>query len=219
MAFEQELAQQARHVARAAAEFAYNRLEPDEPQELPHYLHHEAGQYRRLNRKTPNREIATLFGKITLWRHGYRYVHRDTAEPTIFPLEIQLGLVEGATPALASLAAKALAEAGATQEVALARLREQQGVEWGVKKLRAVAENLSAGMERFRREHQAKQAIDWLRQAYASSGKHRPALVAGRDGITLCTSPYSFFEVASTATLSIYDRRGNRLGTVYLAYA
>lgn len=219
LAFEQELAQQTRHVARAATEFAYNQLEPDEPQELPHYLHHEAGQYRRLNRKTANREVATLFGKITLWRHGYRYVHRDTAEPTIFPLEIQLGLVEGATPALASVAAKALAEAGATQEVALARLREQQGVEWGVKKLRAVAENLSAGMERFRREHQAKQALDWLRQAYASSGKHRPALVLGRDGITLCTSPYSFFEVASTATLSIYDRRGNRLGTVYLAYA
>jgi hypothetical protein len=219
LAFEQELAQQTRHVARAAAEFAYNQLESDEPQELPHYLHHEAGQYRRLNRKTANREVATLFGKITLWRHGYRYVHRDTAEPTIFPLEIQLGLVEGATPALASVAAKALAEAGTTQEVALARLREQQGVEWGVKKLRAVAENLSAGMERFRREHQAKQAIDWLRQAYASSGKHRPALVLGRDGITLCTSPYSFFEVASTATLSIYDRRGNRLGTVYLAYA
>jgi hypothetical protein len=37
------------------------------------------------------------------------------AEPTIFPLEMQLGLVEGATPALANVAAKALAEAGATQ--------------------------------------------------------------------------------------------------------
>lgn len=219
LALEQELAQQARQVARAAAEFAYNHLEPDEPQELPHHVQHEAGEYRRLNRKTANREVATLFGKITLWRHGYRYVQRDVAEPTIFPLEIQLGLVEGATPALASVAAKALAEAGATQEVALARLREQHGVSWGVKKLRAVAENLSAGMERFRRKYQAKQAVDWLRQAYASAGKHRPALVLGRDGITLCTSPHSFFEVATTATLSIYDRKGNRLGTVYLAYA
>ena len=219
LAFEQELAAQTRHLARAAVEWAYNHLEPDQPQELPHHLQYEAGPYRRLNRKTPNREVATLFGKITLWRHGYRYVQRDTAEPTIFPLEIQLGLVEGATPALASVAAKALAEAGATQEVALTRLREQHGVEWGVKKLRAVAENLASGMERFRREHQAKQAVDWLHQAYASAGKHRPALVLGRDGITLCTSPHSFFEVASTATLSIYDRKGDRLGTVYLAYA
>jgi hypothetical protein len=40
----------------------------------------------------------------------------------------------------------------------------------------------------------------------------------GRDGITLCTSPHSFFEVATTATLSVYDRQGKRLGTVYLAY-
>lgn len=219
LAFEQQLAQQVRQVARTAAEFAYNHLEPETPQELPPHVQYEAGQYRRLNRKTPNREVATRFGKITLWRHGYRYVQRDTAEPTIFPLEIQLGLVEGATPALASVAAQALAEAGATQEVALARLREQHGVEWGVKKLRAVAEQLSHGMERFRREQQAKQAVDWLRQAYASAGQRRPALVLGRDGITLCTSPHSFFEVASTATLSIYDRRGNRLGTVYLAYA
>jgi hypothetical protein len=219
LAFEQALAEQVREMARVATEFAYHQLEPDEPQELPPHLQHEAGQYRRLNRKTPNREVATLFGKITLWRHGYRYVQRDVAEPTIFPLEMQLGLVEGATPALASVAAKALAEAGATQEVALARLRQQHGVAWGVKKLRAVAENLSAGMERFRREYQAQQAVDWLRQAYASAGSNRPALVLGRDGITLCTSPHSFFEVASTATLSVYDRQGNRLGTVYLAYA
>lgn len=219
LAFEQTLAEQARQVAREAVEFAYNHLEPETPQALPQHLHHEAGEYRRLNRKTANREVATLFGKITLWRHGYRYGQRDVAEPTIFPLEIQLGLVEGATPALASVATKALAEAGATQEVALTRLREQHGIRWGVKKLRAVAENVSAGMDRFRREYQAKQVVAWLQQARASAGKHRPALALGRDGITLCTSPHSFYEVATTATLSVYDRQGNRLGTVYLAYA
>jgi hypothetical protein len=219
LAFEQALAEQVRELARGAVEFAYNHLEPEEAQELPQHLQHEAGQYRRLNRQTANREVATLFGKITLWRHGYRYVQRDVAEPTIFPLEIQLGLVEGATPALASVATKALAEAGATQEVALARLRQQHGVPWGVKKLRAVAENVSAGLDRFRREYQAKQVVGWLQQAHASAGRHRPALALGRDGITLCTSPHSFYEVATTATLSIYDRQGGRLGTVYLAYA
>ena len=151
---------------------------------LPPHVQHEAGQYRRLNHKTPNREVATLFGRITLWRHGYRYVERDVTGPTIFPLEISLGLVEGATSALACAAGQALAEAGATQEVVLERRRSQHGVEWGVKKLRAVAENVSAGMDRFRRAHQAKQAVDWLRQADASQGKHRLALVLGRDGIT-----------------------------------
>ena len=219
MGFERELACLSRELARAATEFVYNRLEPATPEELPHHVQHEAGQYRRLNQKTPNRAVATLFGKITLWRHSYRYVQRDVSEPAIFPLEIQLGLVAGATPALASVAGQALAEAGATQETVLARLRTQHGVQWGVKKLRTVAENLAVGMDRFRREHQARQAVDWLRQAFASQGKHRPALVLGRDGITLCTSPHSFFEVATTATLSIYDRRGQRLGTVYLAYA
>ena len=216
--FEQELARKVREIGRAAAEFAYNRIEPEEPSSLPHYLHYEAGQYRRLNRKTPNRQVATPFGKVTLWRHGYRYIERNTGEATIFPLEIQMGLVEGATPALASIAAKALAEAGATQQAALTRLREEHAVEWGVKKLRAVAEHVSVGMERFRRDHQAQAVVAWLNQAYASTGNRRPALVAGRDGITLCTSPHSFFEVATTATLTVYDRRGNRLGTVYLAY-
>lgn len=210
---------QARELARAAVGFAYNQLEAEKPKELPSHVHHEAGQYRRLNQKTPNREVATLFGKITLWRHGYRYVQRDVAEPTIFPLEISLGLVAGATPALASAAGKALAEAGATQETVLARLKAQHGVAWGATKLRTVAENLSSGMDRFRREHQARQVVEWLRQAHASKGKGRPKLVVGRDGITLRTRPHSFFEVASTATMTVYDRRGKRLGTVYLAYA
>lgn len=217
--FERELAGVVREIGRAAAELAYNQIEPEEPQVLPDYLHYEAGQYRRLNRKTPNRHVATPFGKITLWRHGYRYIERDTAEPTIFPLEIQLGLVEGATPALAGIAAKMLAEAGATQEVALARLCEEHAVQWGIKKLRAVAENVSEGMNRFRREHQAQAVVAWLHQANASAGNRRPSLVVGRDGITLCTSPHSFFEVATTATLSVYDRQGKRLGTVYLAYS
>lgn len=219
LAFEQRVATEARELARTLVECTYNHLEAEQPPDLPHHVQHEAGQYRRLNQKTPNREVATLFGKITLWRHGYRYVQRDVAEPTIFPLEISLGLVAGATPALASAAGKALAEAGATQETVLARLRTQHGVEWGVKKLRAVAENLSSGMDRFRREQQARQGVELLRQAYASKGRTRPSLVLGRDGITLRTSPHSFFEVASTATLTVYDRRGKRLGTVYLAYA
>jgi hypothetical protein len=98
--FERQLAELTRELARSATEAAYNRLEPDDPQQLPSHLHYDAGEYRRLNAKTPNRHVATLFGKITL-----------------------------------------------------------------------------------------------------------------------CTRPHSFFEVATTATLSIHDRKGQRLGTVYLAYA
>lgn len=219
LAFEQQLANGVRELGRQLIEQVYNQLEPAAPDESPHYVRHEVGEYRRLNRKTPNREVATLFGKITLWRHGYRYVERDTGEATIFPLEIQLGIVEGATPALASAAAVALAETGATQDTALSRLRSQHGVVWGVKKLRAVAESVASAMERFRRLHQARKIAAWLRTAHDSTGKNRPVLAVGRDGITLRTQPHSFFEVASTATLTVYDRNRQRLGSVYLAHA
>jgi hypothetical protein len=219
LAFERELSEVLRELGLVVTEFAYNRLEGEQPQELPQYLAHEAGTYRRLNAKTPNREVASLFGKLTLWRHGYRYVERDVAEPTIFPLEVQLGLVEGATPALASEAARMMAETGATQATVLARLKTQHGVTWGVKKLRAVTENVAQAMDRFRREHQAKQVVEWLKQAQKSKGKHRPVLAVGRDGITLQSQAHNGYEVATTATLTVYDRRRQRLGTVYLAYA
>ena len=148
LAFERDLADEMRQLGRQIVEQVYNQLEPDEPESLPHYVHHEAGEYRRLNRKTPNREVATLFGKITLWRHGYRYVERGVDEPTIFPLEIQLAGRRGHA-CLGHAAARALAETGATQDTALARLRSQHGVVWGVKKLRAVAENAWPRWRRF----------------------------------------------------------------------
>jgi hypothetical protein len=70
LAVERELADEVRQLGRQVAEQVYNQLEPAEPESLPHDVHYEAGDYRRLNHKTPNREVATLFGKITLWRHG-----------------------------------------------------------------------------------------------------------------------------------------------------
>lgn len=217
--FERELQELLREVGRLIVEYAYNRLEPDEPEELPREVVHAGQHYRRLNQQTPNREVATLFGKITLQRHGYRPVERDSPERTIFPLERQLGLVEGATPALAGEAARSLAEAGTTQELVLTRLKERHGVQWGVKKLRAVAASVAASMEEQRRAQQAQQIVDWLQQAHESKGKNRPVLAAGRDGITLCTLPHGCYEVATTATLTVYDRRGKRVGSVYLAYA
>jgi len=43
-------------------------------------------------------------------------------------------------------------------------------------------------------------------------------LAVGRDGITLREHRHSFFEVATAATLSVYDRAGKRLTTLYLAW-
>jgi hypothetical protein len=40
----------------------------------------------------------------------------------------------------------------------------------------------------------------------------------GRDGITLREYTHRYFEVATAATVSVYDRAGQRLTTVYLAW-
>jgi hypothetical protein len=218
LAFERQLQELVRQIGRVTVETAYNALEPEEAQAAPQEVQQTLTTYRRLNQPTPNRHVATLFGKITLWRRGYRPLERDSPEATIFPLEQRLGLVEGATPALAGQAAQALAATGATQQTVLTHLREQYGVNWGVKKLRALAEHVSAAMTPLRREHQARQVVAWLRQAQDARGGNRPVLAVGRDGITLRTRPHRFWEVASTGTLSVYDRKGRRLGTVYLAY-
>ena len=123
--FEEELQQVLQELGRIVTEWAYNHVEPNDPQSLPRDVHVEGSGYRRLNQKTPNRNVATRFGKITLWRFGYRDWQREGGGPVLFPLERTLGLVGGATPALASAAGRYLAEAGATQEGVLKRLRRE----------------------------------------------------------------------------------------------
>ena len=216
--FEEELQTAVREVARRVTEWAYNQVQPASAAELPHDVTSAGSGYRRLNRKTANRHVATLFGKITLWRHGYRSWHRDDGEPAIFPLEIDLGLIEGATPALASATGTYLAEGGATQEKVLARIHSQHGVNWGVKKLRDLAATLAGRMDEARHDAQVHRLHELLQQASDSDGNRKPVLAVGRDGITLATRPHGFYEVATSATLSVYDRSGKRLGTVYLAY-
>jgi hypothetical protein len=131
-----------------------------------------------------------------------------------------LGLVHGATPALAERVARYQAETGATQRQTLQRLRQEHNVHWGVKKLRQVTEFLATAMEEQRHEVQVDKLWELLKQAGASQGKHKPVLSVGRDGIMLGLQirGCDIWEVASTGTISVLDRRGQRLGTVYLAY-
>jgi len=215
--FEEGLKQILRDMGRVVTEWTYNHVEPDDPHSLPHDVHFEGTGYRRLNQKTPNRHVATLFGKITLARFGYRDWQRDGGEPSLFPFERQLGLVGGASPALAAAAGRYLAEAGATQGVVLNRLRREHGVVWGTKKLREVAARLADAMQPFCRTFQAEKVLAWLKQAFDGKGNQRPVLSVGRDGITLGMQPGDSFEVATSATMTIYNRQGKRLGTVYLA--
>jgi len=217
--FEHKLAEAVRELARQMVEECYNLLEAEDPQAMPHDVRHAAGGYRRLNRKTRHADVSTLFGNIELWRYGYRDWQREGGEKTLFPLEVQLGLVAGATPALAEVAARGMAEAGATQASVLERLKRQHHVAWGAERLRKVTQELSQGMESFRKEQQTLRLLELLEQARKSRGQGPPVLSVGRDGITLCEYRHRFWEVATAATVTVYDRRGRRLGSVYLAFA
>ena len=216
--FEQQLQDELRELGRGVAQWTYNHLEPAAVEMLAKYVHFEASPYTRLNAKTAQ-NAWTLFGQIRLWRVGYRPTDKS-GDPTIFPLALGLGLVQGASPALAGRAAQLLGSTGMSQQRTLDRLRQDYGVGWGVKKLRQVTDAVARALTEQRHEAQVQKLLELLRQASASTGRHKPVLSVGRDGITLGVriKSGSLFEVATTGTVSVLDRRGKRLGTVYLAY-
>ena len=217
--FETRIAAQARELARQLLQRVLNGQEAEDPQRMPHDVQDGPGGYRRLNQKTRNAHLATLFGTIELWRYPYRYWHRDVPEACIFPLEIVLGLVHGATPALVEAVGRYMAQAGATQQSVLDRLRSQHGIWWGVERLRDVTEELSLAFEGLTQEGQVARLLELLKKAEQSGGSRRPVLSVGRDGVTLREYRYRFFEHATVGTVTVYDRAGRRLGTVYLAFA
>ncbi len=108
--FEQQLCDELRALGRRLVQWTYNHLEPAGVGVLAKHVRSEAGLYTRLNRKTPQ-HAWTLFGPILLWRVGYRPTDKG-GEPTLFPLALGLGLVQGAPAALAGRAA--LAESSGT---------------------------------------------------------------------------------------------------------
>jgi hypothetical protein len=216
--FERQVQETLRELGRGVVQHTYNQLEPADVQDLAKHVEFEGCSYTRLNAKTPQ-NAWTLFGQIRLQRVGYRPSDKS-GDRTLFPLAMALGLVQGASPALAERAAQLLGATGMTQGQTLERLRRDHGVGWGVKKLRQVAEALSSALAEQRHDAQVDKLLELLEQASASTGRHKPVLSVGRDGITLGVriKRGNRFEVATTGTVSVLDRRGRRLGTVYLAY-
>jgi hypothetical protein len=210
--FETQLQEQLRELGRIIVEWTFNHLEPRDKKDMPNPICFQGVWYRRRS-KTPNRKVATLFGTITLWRMLYQDVHG--VEPSIFPLEIRLGLEAGlATPGLAERVGQAAT--AATQNAVLASLKRDHGVSWSVSSLRKVIAGVAAGMEEHRHDAQAAQLLLWLEQAERSSGGRKPVLAVGRDGLMLPIRGPGCYREGATATISVYDRRGQRLGTVYL---
>jgi hypothetical protein len=210
--FETQLQEQLRELGRLTVEWTFNHLEPRHRKDMPNQMAFQGTWYRRRS-KTPKRSVATVFGTITLWRWLYQDVHG--VEPAIFPLEIRLGLEAGlATPALADRAAHAAASS--TQAAVLDRLKAEHGVSWSVASLREVVAGVAAGMDEHRHEAQVAQLLHWLGQADRSAGRRKPVLAVGRDGLMVPIRGQASYREAATATISVHDRRGKRLGTVYL---
>jgi len=210
--FETRLQELLRELGRIIVEWTFNHLEPHDRKDLPAQVESGGTWYRRRS-KTPNRSVATVFGTITLWRMLYQDVHG--VEPSIFPLEIHLGLESGrATPALAERAARAAV--ALPQGAVLAVLRADHGVQWSATTLRAVIAEVAAGMGDHRGNAQADRLLSWLEQADRSSGSRKPVLAVGRDGLMVPIRGQARYREAAAATVSVYDRRGGRLGTVYL---
>jgi len=202
--FELMLLSLVREFGRLLLQAVVQSLEPEDPSWLSRDVYFQSGGYRRRGDRTRNVNIGTRFGSIVLWRRGYRSWQRG--EETIFPIELLLGLTENLSPALLDLVGRSMASAGMSQQATLAVIKEQCGVSMGVKRLRACTASLAEAVEPLRQEAQVDRLLEMLQQAAESSGSRKPVLAVGRDGITLRQYQYSFFEVATAATVSVYDR-------------
>lgn len=211
--FESRMQDAVRELGRLAVELGYNHVEPPEASQMPMRIFWEGEWYRRYHQKTANRQVATLFGTIILWR--FLYIPLEKGIPSLVPLEIRLGIVGGgATLALADRVAQFAVDHG--QRDMLKLLQQHHGVGWGVAKLRHVLEAVRDGLAVHQHAAQVIQLLGWLAEADASSGNRKPVLAVGRDGIFLPIRKEPEYKEGATATVSVYDRRGRRLGTVYL---
>jgi hypothetical protein len=210
LAFETELGACFREGGRVLVEAEYNDVEPAAFEDCPVRVQLAGEEYKR-RPKSPN-TIGTLFGEIRLER--YRYEAVESGVCGIFPLEMHLGIEAGlATPALAERIGLQCVDH--TQQQVLDWLERDHSVKWSTGSLRKLSASLSEGLSMFRQPAQEKKILDLLKKAEQSTGPHNPVLVAGRDGI-MVPMRHGAYQEGSTATVSVMDRHGKRLGTVYL---
>ena len=216
--FENAIEDRLRELGRSTLEVVYNRLEADTPDEMPKHVEFEGHEYSRKNEKTNNRNgIGTVFGKIPLVRFSYEPLSeaRDDNQKSFSPLELSLGIVAGnASPALAERVGRAAS--GHTQRELLDLLEREHRVCWSAKVLRRVTAAVSRGLAEHLHQAQKEQLLAWLRAADGSKGRRKITLAVGRDGIMLPIRNEKTYKEGAVATVTVYDRRGRRLGTMYL---
>lgn len=215
--FENSLGELLREVGRRVLEVVFNRIEPAAEQ-MPKQIESEKYVYSRKNEKTRNRGgIGTTFGKIELSRCSYEPLQegREDQRKSISPLELSLGIVaHNATPALAERVGRAASDR--TQDELLELLQRDCGVHWSVTVLRDVTSAVSEGVSEHLLRTQQQILLRYLDEANASKGRRKITLSVGRDGIMIPIRGQTKYKEAAVATVAVYDRRGHRLGTVYL---
>jgi hypothetical protein len=215
--FEKALRQVLDECGRLVLQSVFNHIEPPTAQDAPKHTQRDAQDYCRKNEKSRNRGgIATLFGRIELYRCLYEPLQeaRDDGQRAFAPLELCLGIVaNNATPALAERVGQLSSQH--TQEQMRTLLQRDHHVRWSVKVLRAVAAAVSVGIAPCLRAAQQQRLLHWLAHAHKSRGRHRPTLSVGRDGIMLPIRHEPHFKEGAVATISVLDRRGRRVGTIY----
>jgi alkylated DNA nucleotide flippase Atl1 len=217
--FEIDLRQLLDRCGQQILEAALNHLEPEQPCDIPKHGERDGYDYCRKNQKSLNRGgLATLFGIISLQRCLYEPLQeaRDEDQTSFAPLEVNLGVVAAnATPALAERVG--LLASQHTQQEVLDILKRDHHVGWSTSVLRKVTAAVSEGIAIYVQAARKKCLLGWLAQAFQSRGRHRVVLCVGRDGLMLPIRGEPTYKEGAVATVSVYDRRGRRLGTVYLA--
>src|SRR5918911_1967094 len=210
MTFERELCGLLREVGRRIVAWVLNHVEPECPEDAPARLGWKGQTYRR--RRKHRTTIATLFGPVVVWRRLYEPL--TPGRRALHPLDLHLGIEAGlATPALAERVGRWAADH--TQRQVLDMLAHDHRVHWSCTTLRKLLGRLSAAMGVHRQGAQVDQVVRWLDQARASTGPCQPTLAVGRDGVNVPLR-HGDWKEGATATVSVMDRRGKRVGTVYL---
>lgn len=210
--FEEQLQRLLHEIGRRIVEWTLNRLEPRSRDELPPALYWQGDAYRPKRLSPTN--LNCLFGPIRVRRWLYE-AFDDLGLPALFPLERSLGIVAAvATPGLADVVARLSVEF--TQRQVLESLRQQCHVAWGVTTLRRVTKATAETIAPFQHAACVEKLLGWLKQAAESSGPVRFTLSVGRDGLMLPIRGKGTYKEGATATVSVLDRRGKRLGTIYL---
>jgi len=216
--FERQLQQRLQDAGRQLLEQLYNSLEPEEADALPKQVESEHQVFSRKNQKTFARSrVGTLFGEIVLTRFSYEPLSeaREAGRKSFSPLEQSLGIVAGhASPALAERVGREASDK--TQAELLDWLKREHGVSWSVETLRAVTQAVSEGIAEHQHDAQKSQLLAWLHEADQSKGRRKIVLAVGRDGVMLPIRGEPTYKEGAVATVTVYDRRGRRLGTTYL---